>query len=172
MARCSSGLKRDVDEFGGSFAVFEALSDHAQGKGLHAGDCFVAVGSVAHHAGQGRHLGEPAAVVLALDLDRKNHDRTVPSGPAVYQANGADGVSTLNTRIQRAVHEDVAIVAYDPAWPEEFRREKAHLLSCLPRDLKIQLATAHPNDRVAYTRGKTDFINAVTEQARLEVRGG
>lgn len=32
--------------------------------------------------------------------------------------------------------------------------------------LKLQLASAHPNDRVAYTRGKTEFIIRVTEKAK------
>jgi GrpB-like predicted nucleotidyltransferase (UPF0157 family) len=32
--------------------------------------------------------------------------------------------------------------------------------------LKLQLVATHPNDRVAYTRGKTEFVNKVTEQAR------
>jgi GrpB-like predicted nucleotidyltransferase (UPF0157 family) len=31
--------------------------------------------------------------------------------------------------------------------------------------LKLQLSTAFPNDRVAYTRGKTDFVVRVTEEA-------
>ncbi len=33
-------------------------------------------------------------------------------------------------------------------------------------DLKARLASAHPNDRVAYTRGKTEFVVRVTEQAK------
>jgi GrpB-like predicted nucleotidyltransferase (UPF0157 family) len=41
----------------------------------------------------------------------------------------------LQERIRRAVQEDVAIVPYDPHWPEMFRREKEHLLSCLPGEL-------------------------------------
>ena len=32
--------------------------------------------------------------------------------------------------------------------------------------LKIRLASASPHDRVAYTRGKTDFIDRVTAQAK------
>jgi GrpB-like predicted nucleotidyltransferase (UPF0157 family) len=44
-------------------------------------------------------------------------------------------VETLEARIRRVTQEDVAIVPYDPAWPEQFQHEKAHLLSCLPRDL-------------------------------------
>ena len=185
----------------------------------------------------------------------------------------------LEERIRRVVEEDVAIVPYDPAWPELFLSEKAHLLSCLPHELirriehfgstaipglaakpvidilvevtdleatkrrivpvlegqgydyfwrpthgddgppyyawfikrdrttsvrthhihmverqfaehwnrllfrdfliehapvaedyqalKLHLAAAYPNDRVAYTRGKTEFVLAITERARL-----
>ena len=184
-------------------------------------------------------------------------------------------METLEQRIQRAVAEDVSVVPYDPQWPELFRQEKEHLLSCLPRELirriehfgstavphlaakpvidilvevadldetrrriapllesqgydyfwrpsmfdgppfyawfikrnpaglrthhihmveshfehwdrllfrdyliahpqvaaeyqvlKFHLATAHPNDRVAYTQGKTEFIVRITEQAK------
>ena len=32
--------------------------------------------------------------------------------------------------------------------------------------LKIELATAHPNDRAAYTNGKTAFIQRITAQAK------
>ncbi|OGV74028.1 MAG: hypothetical protein A3K19_28105 [Lentisphaerae bacterium RIFOXYB12_FULL_65_16] len=42
---------------------------------------------------------------------------------------------TLEERVRRVVQEDVAIVPYDPGWPEAFRREKAHLLACLPAGL-------------------------------------
>src|SRR6516164_8700817 len=41
----------------------------------------------------------------------------------------------LEQRIERVVQEEVAIVPYDPRWPEMFSREKEHLLSCLPNDL-------------------------------------
>ena len=44
-------------------------------------------------------------------------------------------METLEQRIQRLVREEVAIVPYDSRWPEMFRREKDHLLSCLPNDL-------------------------------------
>ena len=60
--------------------MFEAFSDHAEGEGLHAGDRFISVSSVAHHASQGRHFGKPAAVVLAFNFYRKHHARTVASG--------------------------------------------------------------------------------------------
>ena len=72
-ASCSSSLKRDVEEFGWSLAVFEAFRNHTEGQRLYTSDGFIAVGPVTHHASQGRHLGEPAAIVLAFYLDRKNH---------------------------------------------------------------------------------------------------
>lgn len=36
--------------------------------------------------------------------------------------------------------------------------------------LKLRLAAAHPNDRVAYTNGKTEFVTKVTEKARHDTR--
>ena len=44
-------------------------------------------------------------------------------------------MESLAKRIERAVGEPIAIVSYDPRWPELFRLEKEHLLSCLPPDL-------------------------------------
>jgi GrpB-like predicted nucleotidyltransferase (UPF0157 family) len=44
-------------------------------------------------------------------------------------------VETLEQRIRRVTQEDVALVPYDTRWPELFRREKEHLLGCLPSDL-------------------------------------
>ena len=47
----------------------------------------------------------------------------------------ANDRETLTERIARTVREEIAIVSYDPRWPEMFLREKAHLLACLPGDL-------------------------------------
>lgn len=44
-------------------------------------------------------------------------------------------METAEQRIQRLVAEEVSIEPYDPRWPELFRQEKAHLMSCLPREL-------------------------------------
>jgi len=40
--------------------------------------------------------------------------------------------------------------------------------------LKMRLAAAHPHDRIAYTRAKTEFIERTTEQAKrvAETKGG
>lgn len=44
-------------------------------------------------------------------------------------------METEADRIRRVVQEAVAVVPYDPRWPELFRQEKAHLQACLPGDL-------------------------------------
>ena len=44
-------------------------------------------------------------------------------------------METLEEKIARVVKEEVAVVAYDPSWPELFETERRHLLSCLPSDL-------------------------------------
>jgi GrpB-like predicted nucleotidyltransferase (UPF0157 family) len=44
-------------------------------------------------------------------------------------------VEKLGEKIQRVLREKVIVVPYDPAWPELFRQEREHLLSCLPHDL-------------------------------------
>jgi len=63
--------------------VFETLGYHAEGQGLDARDSLIAVRAVAHDTGQAWHFRHPTAVILALELDRKNHASTVTSGPAV-----------------------------------------------------------------------------------------
>lgn len=59
--------------------MLETLGNHPQGKGLYPGDGLVTVGAVAEHAGQGRHFGQPAAVVFSLELDRESHVFTLYS---------------------------------------------------------------------------------------------
>lgn len=44
-------------------------------------------------------------------------------------------METPKEKIARVVKEEVAVVPYDPRWPEMFERERHHLLSCLPNDL-------------------------------------
>jgi GrpB-like predicted nucleotidyltransferase (UPF0157 family) len=44
-------------------------------------------------------------------------------------------METLEEKIARVVKENVAVVPYDPRWPEMFERERDHLLSCLPHDV-------------------------------------
>lgn len=44
-------------------------------------------------------------------------------------------METVGEKIARVVIEKVALVPYDPRWPEIFERERLHLFSCLPTDL-------------------------------------
>jgi GrpB-like predicted nucleotidyltransferase (UPF0157 family) len=44
-------------------------------------------------------------------------------------------MKSLSDRVQEAVREEVAIVPYDPRWPELFQREAEHLRSCIPTGL-------------------------------------
>ena len=44
-------------------------------------------------------------------------------------------METLEEKIARVVQEEVAVVPYDPIWPEMFEQKRMHLLSCLPTNL-------------------------------------
>ena len=58
-----------------------------------------------------------------------------------------------------------------PQWDALFFRDYLADHADVAREyeaLKIRLAAAHPNDREAYTRGKTDFVSRVTEHAKRE----
>ena len=44
-------------------------------------------------------------------------------------------METPEQRLQRVLRDEVVIAPYDPAWPERFLQERAHLLSCLPKGL-------------------------------------
>ncbi|MBN1909504.1 MAG: GrpB family protein [Pirellulales bacterium] len=44
-------------------------------------------------------------------------------------------MESFEEKLARVVKEDVAVVPYDPRWPEMFQQEKEHLLACLPPGL-------------------------------------
>jgi GrpB-like predicted nucleotidyltransferase (UPF0157 family) len=44
-------------------------------------------------------------------------------------------METLEEKIARIVKEEVAVVPYDPSWPNLFEQERLHLLACLPEGL-------------------------------------
>jgi GrpB-like predicted nucleotidyltransferase (UPF0157 family) len=44
-------------------------------------------------------------------------------------------METLEQKIARVLRDHVAVVPYDPAWPQRFEAERDHLRACLPRDL-------------------------------------
>ena len=41
----------------------------------------------------------------------------------------------MNERIRRLIAEEIAIVDYDPQWPDLFLQERDHLRACLPQQL-------------------------------------
>lgn len=63
--------------------MLQAFGDHTEGQRLNAGDCFIPIDAVAQYARQSGHVGHPAAVVFAFQLDGERHGRTVASGPDV-----------------------------------------------------------------------------------------
>ena len=85
---CSSGLEGHVQELGGCLSMFETLGNDSECQSLHSRDGLVTVYAVGHHAGQRRHFCQPSSVIFALEFDRENHPRTLPSGPARSQADG------------------------------------------------------------------------------------
>lgn len=76
----SSGLEANVHEFGRRFAVFKAFGNHAQGKGLDAGNGLVTICAIAHDAGERGYFSNPASICFALEFDRESHPGNVPSG--------------------------------------------------------------------------------------------
>jgi hypothetical protein len=76
-------VKRDVDELRWGLTMLEALGDDAEGERLDASDSLVPVMTIGHDTRQGRHFGQPTAVVLSLNFTRERHSGNVPSGPAV-----------------------------------------------------------------------------------------
>ncbi len=49
--------------------------------------------------------------------------------------SGKASLDLSEGRVRNAVEEEIAIVPYDPRWPELFREERDHLRSCLPKEL-------------------------------------
>lgn len=91
----SSGLERDVQEFCGRFSLLQALGDYTEGKGLHAGDGFVAIGAITHDACESWHLSCPAAVLFALDFHEEIHTRNRRPSRMV---NKGDRITPAGTR--------------------------------------------------------------------------
>ena len=86
-------------------------------------------------------------------------------------------METSAEKIARVIKEHVDVVPYDCGWQDMFE----HWDRLLFRDylidhpdvaaqygkLKERLSRMHAQDRVTYTKAKTDFITAVTQKARL-----
>ncbi|MBI5095635.1 MAG: GrpB family protein [Candidatus Hydrogenedentes bacterium] len=48
-------------------------------------------------------------------------------------------METLEEKVARVTKEEVAIVPYDPHWPELFEQEQRHLRACFPADLVTRI---------------------------------
>lgn len=60
-------------------------------------------------------------------------------------------------------------------WDRLFFRDYLRARPDLAREyceLKLRLSGAHPDDRVAYTQGKTEFILRVTQEAKAWAEAG
>jgi len=49
-------------------------------------------------------------------------------------------VETFEAKLKRVLSDEIALTAYDPAWPQLFAAERAHLLNCLPAGLLGRIA--------------------------------
>lgn len=48
-------------------------------------------------------------------------------------------METLEEKVARVTAERVEVVEYDPAWPEQFRRERDHLLKVMPEGMIVNV---------------------------------
>ena len=73
--------------------------------------------------------------------------------------------------VRRVVQDHVAVVPYDPRWPELFTREREHLLSCLPRELVRRIehfgSTAVPG---LWAKPIIDMLVEVTDLGETRLR--
>ncbi len=78
-------------------------------------------------------------MALAHNCGVRNHDgirqKKHPEKIVIMRRQGKERMETLEEKIARVVKEEVAVVPYDPVWPEVFEKERFHLQSCLPTDL-------------------------------------
>ncbi len=81
-ARRSRGLEGNAKQLCGRPVMFEALGNHAEGKGLDSSHRFVACAPVAQDAGQVGHFGNPASIIFAFELDGVNQAHTRYSSTA------------------------------------------------------------------------------------------
>jgi hypothetical protein len=58
--------------------MFQTLGEHAEGQRLDSGDSLVPVLTIGQDAGQGGHLGQPAAVVFTFNFNCERHEGNVP----------------------------------------------------------------------------------------------
>ena len=65
--------------------MLQPFRNYAERERLYASDGFITVLAIGHNARQSGYLGEPTAVVFALDFNRERHTGQSTIGPAVQQ---------------------------------------------------------------------------------------
>ena len=73
-ASSSRSVEGNIAELGSSFTVLEAISNDAQGEGLHLGFCLDLGGPIREHTWKFWDLGNPATILFVLELDLESHD--------------------------------------------------------------------------------------------------
>jgi hypothetical protein len=72
----------------GASRYLRRFGNHTESQSFDPREGLVAVCTVAQDAGQSWHLGEPTAIVFAVDLNQEHHARDVPPILTVSQSNG------------------------------------------------------------------------------------
>jgi GrpB-like predicted nucleotidyltransferase (UPF0157 family) len=75
-------------------------------------------------------------------------------------------METLEEKIARVVKEEVAVVPYDPRWPDMFEQERLHLLSCLPADLIRRIE--HFGSTAVHGLSSKPIVDMLVEVASLD----
>jgi hypothetical protein len=81
----SRSVEGNVDQLSARFAVLEAIRDHTESKGLYLCLGLRRGGPIRQDAWKFGNLGDPAAIVFALELDLKPQDTDLRS-PSLPQA--------------------------------------------------------------------------------------
>lgn len=68
--RCA---ERNADEIGPGFAMLEAIGQHAERESLGVGNRLIARGAIGQDALEVGDLGDPAAILFAVDFDGEVH---------------------------------------------------------------------------------------------------
>lgn len=75
-------------------------------------------------------------------------------------------METLEARIRRLSAEEVAIVPYDPRWPDAYHHEQEHLRSCLPPGLVGRIE--HFGSTAVPGLGAKPIVDVLVEVSDLE----
>lgn len=116
------GAKRNANEVGAGLPVLEAIGQNSEGEGLGVGNRLVARGAVGENALEIGDLGDPAAIVFAIEFEGEMHvsrerwvrrDRTAPAlpqssiEPCCWQNARVNLRANQPKRAKRAIHKSL-----------------------------------------------------------------